>query len=38
MNTEGGGLASASQLFGRLLADARVGAGDDHYLPGKLHV
>lgn len=35
MDTEG--LASASELSCCLLADARVGAGDHHYLPGNLH-
>lgn len=32
------GLASASKLPGRLLADACVGAGDHHYLPRKLYI
>lgn len=30
--------SSATKLSGRLLADANVGSGDYHYLPGKLHV
>lgn len=38
MDMEVGGLASASELSGRLLADAGVGASDHHYLPRKLHV
>lgn len=38
MDMEVEGLASASELSGRLLADARVGASDHHYLPRKLHV
>lgn len=38
MNLQVEGLASASELSGRLLADAGVGASDHHYLPRKLHV
>lgn len=38
MDTGVEGLASASELSGRLLADACVGTGDHHDLPRKLHV
>lgn len=37
MDTEMEGLASASELSGRLLANACVGSGDHHHLPRKLH-